>query len=113
MRNCKYHGKNRCRECWLYVVADRDGTGPVKVGISFSPVHRLSQHRKKTGRDLRIHYRASFPCEFEASDAEDSICKSLEIGRVRGDWFDIRLPDVIAAASKVVGKTARVSGCHV
>lgn len=96
--NCIYCG-DKCRPCWLYVVADRDGGGPVKVGISFHPTRRLAQHRKKTGRDLAVHYKREFPCEFAASDAEDVATEALADARVRGDWFSVSVAHAIKIAS--------------
>jgi hypothetical protein len=93
-----------CRECWLYVVADRDGSGPVKVGISFMPTQRLSQHRKKTKRDLSIHLRLPFRCEFKAMDAEEACLSALSESRVYGDWFALPVDEVISIVKRRSGR---------
>lgn len=101
---CICCGPKVCRPCWVYVVADKDGSGPVKVGISFHPVQRLSQHRKKTQRDLCIHFKRAFTCEFRAMEAEENAIDALSAARVYGDWFGVAVAEAIKAV-----KAAKVS----
>lgn len=101
---CLQCGPKVCGEYWLYVVADKDGSGPVKVGISRKPVGRLAQHRKKTKRDLSIHLKLPFKCEFKAMDAEDSCLTALQDSRVYGDWFDLSIAQVVEIVKRSVGR---------
>lgn len=101
---CLFCSPKVCGECWLYVVADRDGQGPVKVGISNKPVHRLAQHRKKTRRDLSIHFRVAFRCEFKALAAEESCLKTLKDNRVHGDWFDLPVSQIVELVKRRFGR---------
>ncbi|MBR1230224.1 GIY-YIG nuclease family protein [Bradyrhizobium sp. AUGA SZCCT0176] len=88
MRQCQPCGRSVCGSCWLYVVADRSGGYPVKVGISNHPVRRLGQHRKDRRRDLYLAHRVELRCQFDAAAAEALALAILEPRRTRGDWFD-------------------------
>lgn len=100
MARCLGCSPKVCGEWWLYVVADKDGSGPVKVGTSSKPTRRLAQHRKKTGRDLAVHFKRSFRCEFAACEAEERVTATLDAWRTRGDWFDRDVADVVAVAER-------------
>lgn len=95
---CTYCKPGACRPTWLYVVADADGAGPVKVGISFHATKRLAMHRKKTKRNLAVHWKRQFSCEFAAIEAEDAVCDALDAYRTRGDWFDLPVSEIIELA---------------
>lgn len=99
---CFYCEAGECRETWLYIVAGRNGEGPVKIGISFKPVQRLAQHRKKTRRDLVIHWSRKFPCEFAAFDAEDAATDAMDAHRVYGDWFNSSVAEIISSTEKAI-----------
>lgn len=100
MRNCKFCSPRICRPCFLYVIADRDGSGLVKVGISVRPSRRLAEHRKKTRRDLKIYHRVELRCEFAALDAEGAALRALERWRIFGDWFNCSVADAVAAVER-------------
>lgn len=101
--NCLMCGPKVCGEYWLYVVADKDCTGPVKVGISNHATRRLAAHRRKTGRDLMVHFKIAFSCQFKAMDGECLALDALSEYRVNGDWFDLPVEQVIATVRRVTG----------
>ena len=106
-RKCKYCGPSVCRPCTVYVVADRDGCGFVKVGVSFSPTRRLAQHRKKTGRDLAVFFKFETSCEYLAMDVESAALDALMASRVQGDWHSCTVEDAIVAVKAAGGR----NGC--
>jgi predicted GIY-YIG superfamily endonuclease len=89
-----------CRPCFVYVVGNRDGSGAVKVGMSFKPTQRLAQHRKMTGRDLTVHHKTEMSCEYRALDAEDRALDHLARYRTQGDWFACSIDTAISAVIK-------------
>lgn len=99
---CMFCSSKVCGEYWIYVVADRDGSGLVKVGVSRNVTRRVAQHRKKTGRDIQQHFKAPFRCEFKAMDAEERALEALARHRVHGDWFDLPVSDVIKTVRRAV-----------
>lgn len=103
-RRCLVCSPKVCGEYWLYVVADCDGKGPVKVGISKKPVNRLAQHRKKTKRDLSIHFRVVFKCEFKALEAEESCLNALKDSRSSGDWSNLPVSQVVDTVKRRCGR---------
>lgn len=94
-----------CASCWVYVVTDRAGDYPVKVGTSNHPTRRLSQHRKDRKRDLYIVHKVEFSCEYVATRVEALAIDELSRFRTRGDWFDCApeiAVQVVCAASALV-----------
>lgn len=91
-------GKSRCAACskrgcwvyWLYIIQDRDGTGPVKIGITNHPTQRLASHRKKTKRNMGFYAKFRVGCQFEAFRREEWLINAFERHRAgQGDWFNI------------------------
>lgn len=101
-RKCLYCSPKVCGEYWIYVVADKDGTGPVKVGISNNPTRRLGQHRKKTKRDLIVHFKVPVQCQFRAFDVEEYALESLDDFRTTGDWFSAPIAQCIDAVNRAM-----------
>ncbi|MDF3606307.1 GIY-YIG nuclease family protein [Paracoccus sp. DMF-8] len=99
-KECTLCDQGKCQPTFVYVVGNRDGTGSVKVGISVSASKRLAQHRKKTRRDLVVHWKKLLSCEFAAFDAEQAICDQLDYCRDQGDWFFRPVGDVVLIAEK-------------
>lgn len=98
---CGLTSQGPCRPCFVYVVCDKgEPFGAVKVGIAFKPTKRLAQHRKKTGRDLAVHHRQEFRCEFVAADVERRALMLLSEYRFYGDWFNCSIDDAVQAVEK-------------
>lgn len=87
MRECLPCGRSVCGTCWLYVIADREGAHPLKVGTSGNATRRLGQHRKAKRRDLYLAHKVGFRCQYDALAAEALALEILSPLRVRGDWF--------------------------
>ncbi len=99
-RKCPFHlSPNDCVPCWVYVVGDRDGSGPFKVGLSKNVTRRVAQHRKKTGRNLAALFRVETSCEFSAIDVERDALDALTAYREHGDWFNCDLERAVEAVS--------------
>lgn len=70
----------------IYVIAELDGDGFVKIGRAVDPSKRLNELQIGNPRQLRLS--SSFVPK-DAVATERQIHKWLKDSRVRGEWFDI------------------------
>lgn len=87
---------------YVYVVSAGD-TGPYKVGITHSIEARICGLQTSNMRQIKVH------ALFKAVDAgacrliETSVHRRLADRRVRGEWFDHPLHEVIATVCEIGG----------
>jgi hypothetical protein len=79
---------------FVYVIGQLDGTGPVKIGWSFSPEARLSQ--LQVGSPVRLLLIGSVPGTVED---EQALHARLAAYRLHGEWFS-RSPAVEDAVTR-------------
>lgn len=108
MTQCFYCGSN-CRATTIYVISEETSPPTVKVGYASNPKKRLTQIRKKTGRDLGIIHCVRAFCEFKAMEIEDAAHKALAFFWDRGEWFTCS-PETAAIAVDKAAKRLGLRG---
>ena len=77
---------------YLYIIANNE-LGPVKIGFSNNPEHRLKTLQTGHIDELKIYYKKQFPNAMTI----EKICHSmLNEKRKRGEWFSLTVEEAIS-----------------
>lgn len=83
---------------FIYVIGPANG--PYKVGITRNVQRRLEGLQTASPVDLALHHTLEVEDSLVARVAERSAHEALQKHRLRGEWFDCPLSDVVKAITK-------------
>jgi hypothetical protein len=94
------------QRCWfVYILAScgrsyaGDGAGEyvgaIKIGISRDPDARRNAIQTASPYEVQVAYRRAFPDEPTARRVERRVHQQLASHRLRGEWFDLKVSEII------------------
>jgi hypothetical protein len=88
---------------FVYVIGAAQ-RGPLKIGVAADPEARVVELQTGYPRPLRIHHSVKTG---SARLAERYAHRLLHEKRLAGEWFQVALPDAVAAVSRAIEAVAR------
>ncbi len=82
------------RGCYFLYVVQEGADGPVKVGITYHPVWRLSSLRGGNPRQLFLRAVWQFPAKSDALRIERRVQRDLACYALVGEWFNVEVQAV-------------------
>lgn len=79
---------------YVYALCETPASGFVKVGIAHRPYNRLSQAQTSNPRTLVFGALWSLGGSDVYAAVEKALHKALKPFHVRGEWFEVEVPDV-------------------
>lgn len=86
------------RALFVYVIGESED-GPLKLGIGASAAKRLGELQIGNPRKLHLYHAVSHP---DAADIECALQRRLHEHHLRGEWFNMGVPQALSALATVV-----------